>query len=157
MTDGRLSWIWKSLLASLCGTLAHGALMELKRRAGWLPGFDPAAALQAAMLDLLPPAIPSGLAPWLVSQLNGATIIGLLFGRFFHRVPGRGGLAKGFVLGMAAWLLLGAALFPALGLGPFAASLGLGAWPALFALAMIQAYSLVLGLVYAALARDDKP
>jgi hypothetical protein len=32
----RFSWIWKSIVASGCGTLAHMALMELKSRTGRL-------------------------------------------------------------------------------------------------------------------------
>jgi hypothetical protein len=47
-------------------------------------------------------------------------------------------------------------LFPALGFGVFALSLGLGAGPALFSFAMVQAYSLILGVVYAALQLPDK-
>jgi hypothetical protein len=83
--------------------------------------------------------------------LNGATLIGLLFGRFFNHLPGRSGLTKGFVLGVAGWLLIGLVLFPAIGLGIFAHFPGLGFGPALFSFAMVEAYSLVLGAVYASL------
>jgi hypothetical protein len=41
--------------------------------------------------------------------------------------------------------------FPLLGLGLFASKLDLGIWPALFSLAMLLTYSVVLGVVYAAL------
>ena len=51
----------------------------------------------------------------------------------------------------AGWLAMGVVFFPLIGLGPFAIGLGLGVAPALFSLAMILAYSLVLGTVYAAL------
>jgi hypothetical protein len=148
-------WIWTSLVASGCGTLAHLGLMELKTRLHLLPQFDPSSALRSTLSPLLATALHAEAPLWLLSQLNGAFLIGLLFGRFFHRLPGRSGLAKGFLLGLAGWLLLGFALFPAVGFGPFALSLGLGAGPALFSLAMVEAYSLVLGAVYAALQRSN--
>ena len=41
--------------------------------------------------------------------------------------------------------------FPLIELGPFAIGVGLGIAPALLSLAMLLTYSLVLGIVYAAL------
>ncbi|WP_316187175.1 MULTISPECIES: hypothetical protein [unclassified Bradyrhizobium] len=149
-------WIWTSAVASGCGTLAHIGLMELKSGLHLLPQFDPATALLDTLSPLFARAMHDGAPLWLLSQLNGAFLIGLLFGRFFHRLPGGSGVAKGFLLGLAGWLLLGIGLFPAIGLGPFATSLGLGAGPALFSLAMVEAYSVVLGAVYAALQRPDQ-
>jgi hypothetical protein len=43
--------------------------------------------------------------------------------------------------------------FPLIGLGPFAIRAGAGIGPALLSLVMLQTYSVVLGTVYAALAR----
>lgn len=149
-------WIWTSAVASGCGTLAHIGLMELKSGLHLLPQFDPASALLDSLKPLFTRAMQDGAPLWLLSQLNGAFLIGLLFGRFFHRLPGGSGVAKGFLLGLAGWLLLGIGLFPAIGLGPFATSLGLGAGPALFSLAMVEAYSVVLGAVYAALQGPDQ-
>lgn len=148
-------WIWTSVVASGCGTLAHMGLMALKTTLHLLPQFDPSSALRDTLSPLFANVMHDEAPLWLLSQLNGAFLIGLLFGRFFHRLPGRSGLAKGFLLGLAGWLLLGAVLFPAVGFGPFAMALGLGAGPALFSLAMVEAYSLVLGAVYAALQRSD--
>lgn len=148
----RFDWIWKSLVSSICGSLAHAALMETKLRAGLLPDFDPAGALELKLAPLFAHFSLGGAEPWLLSQLNGATVIGLLFGRFYHHLPGDSGLAKGFLLGVAGWLLLSLVLFPLLGLGPFGSAIG----PAVFSFAMVQAFSLVLGAVYAALqAKSD--
>lgn len=147
-----LDWVWKSLVASICGSLAHVTLMEAKVRAGLLPDFDPSAALQVKLASLLTNIPLVGNEAWLLSQLNGATVIGLLFGRFYHHLPGDSGLAKGFLLGVAGWLLLSLVLFPLLGLGPFGSSFG----PAAFSFAMVQAFSLVLGAVYAVLQRTGK-
>lgn len=146
-----LDWIWKSLVASVCGSLAHALLMAAKVRAGLLPAFDPAAALQLKLAPLLAHIAPPGIEPWLLSQLNGATVIGLLFGGFYRHLPGDSGLAKGFLLGVAGWLLLSLVLFPLLGLGPF----GSGPGPAAFSFAMVQAFSMVLGSVYAVLQRGS--
>ena len=54
---------------------------------------------------------------------------------------------------------MGLLFFPLLGLGLFAIGAGLGIWPALFSLAMLLTYSVVLGIVYAALhgPRTDHP
>ena len=41
--------------------------------------------------------------------------------------------------------------FPLLGMGLFATRIGLGFAPALFSIAMLLAYSIVMGFVYAAL------
>jgi hypothetical protein len=42
----------------------------------------------------------------------------------------------------------GPALPSIAGLGPFAAQLGLGPWPALFSLGMMLTYSVMMGIVY---------
>jgi len=46
----------------------------------------------------------------------------------------------------------GPSVFPLLGLGVFSTGIGLGVWPALFSLAMLLTYSVVMGVVYDALA-----
>ena len=50
---------------------------------------------------------------------------------------------------------MGLLFFPWLDLGYFAAGIGLGIAPALLSLAMLLAYSLVMGIVYAALDRGS--
>lgn len=64
--------------------------------------------------------------PWLLSWINGSAVLGLLFGRSYRFIPGRGGLAKGVAFGMFGWALMGCVFFPLLGLGVFATTLGLG-------------------------------
>jgi len=83
--------------------------------------------------------------------LNGMALIGLLFGRIFQRLPGRGGAAKGLSFGVIGWLLLNLAFFPLIDLGPFAIRVGAGIGPALLSLGMLLTYSIVLGIVYVAL------
>lgn len=143
-------WLWKAAIAGFCGSLAHTLLMYLKSRTGLLPAFQPYENLQAALSRMMGGEV-NPIVPWALSFLNGATILSFAFGHLYPRLPGRSGLAKGLAFGVAGWLAMGLAFFPLIGLGPFASGLGLGATPALFSLAMILAYSLVLGTVYGAL------
>jgi hypothetical protein len=142
--------LWKAAIAGFCGSLAHTLLMYLKSRTGLLPAFQPYESLQAALSRMIGGQV-NPIVPWALSFLNGATILSFAFGRLYERLPGRSGAAKGLAFGIAGWLAMGLVFFPLIGMGPFAAGLGLGVTPALFSLAMILAYSLVLGAVYGAL------
>lgn len=126
--------------------------MFAKSRTGLLPGFQPYESLQATLSRIIGGEVHP-LVPWGLSFLNGATVLGFAFGRFYSYLPGRGGAVKGLAFGVAGWLAMGLVFFPLIGLGPFATGLGLGVAPALFSLAMILAYSVVLGAVYGALKR----
>jgi hypothetical protein len=138
------------MIAGLCGAAAHTALMVFKSRSGILPTFQPYEALQLALARITGSNVHP-VVPWLLSWVNGAAVLGFLFGRGYRIIPGRSGLAKGVAFGVLGWALMGCVFFPLLGLGVFAMNLGLGAWPALFQLAMFMTYSIVLGTVYGAL------
>jgi hypothetical protein len=144
--------LWKSAVAGACGSAAHSLLLYAKSRTGVLPEFQPYEALQAAMSHWLGADIHP-LVPFVLSFFNGATIVGFVFGRVYGRLPGRSGATKGLVYGIFGWLVMSLLFFPLLGLGVFAVNVGLGVWPALFALAMLLTYSVVMGTVYAALER----
>ena len=124
--------------------------MYLKSRAGLLPAFQPYESLQIALGHLFGSQVHP-IIPWVLSFLNGSTIVGLLFGRLYPRLPGNNGATKGLTFGVLGWAVMGLVFFPLLGLGVFATRLGLGIEPAIFSLAMLLAYSVVLGTVYAAL------
>ena len=141
-------WIWKTAVAGLCGSIAHTLLMYLKWRTGLLPDFQPYENLQA-VLGHLTGAKVHPIVPWVLSFLNGSTVLGFCFGRVYPWLPGESGTVKGVVFGVFGWVLMGFVFFPLLGLGPFA--LNHGIWPAMFSLAMLLTYSVILGLVYAAL------
>lgn len=143
-------WIWKATIAGFCGSAAHTLLMYLKWRTGLLPAFQPYENLQAALGHLTGGKVHP-VIPWALSFLNGSTILGLGFGRVYSRLPGESGIVKGVVFGVVGWALMGFVFFPLLGLGLFAANLDNGIWPALFSLAMLLTYSVILGIVYAAL------
>jgi hypothetical protein len=64
-------WIWKSVVAELAGTIVHFAFMYLRSRLGLLPSFQPYPALQTTL----------SMVPWLLSFLNGRTILSFLFAR----------------------------------------------------------------------------
>ncbi len=124
--------------------------MYLKSRIGLLPSFQPYESLQAALGHLIGGKV-NPVVPWVLSFLNGSTILSFAFDHLYSRLPGQSGFAKGLAFGVAGWLAMGLLFFPLIGMGVFATGLGLGIQPALFSLAMILAYSLVLGVVYGAL------
>ena len=143
-------WIWKAAIAGFCGSAAHTFLMFLKFRFGLLPAFQPYESLQAALGHLTGGQVHP-IVPWALSFLNGSTILGFCFGRIYAWLPGNSGAAKGVSFGIFGWIVMGLVFFPLLGLGLFATNLDLGIEPALFSLAMLLTYSIVLGSVYAAL------
>ena len=138
------------MIAGFCGSIAHTFLMYLKSRIGLLPSFQPYETLQAALSQIIGAQVHP-IVPWALSFLNGSTILSFAFDHLYRHLPGRSSLAKGFAFGVAGWVAMGLLFFPLIGLGPFAAGVGLGIQPALFSLAMILAYSLVLSAVYGAL------
>lgn len=143
-------WIWKSAVAGLCGSTAHSLLMFLKSWTGLLPSFQPYHSLQITLSHLIGSEVHP-MVPWALSFLNGSTIVGFTFGRSYRLLPGNNGAAKGLVFGLFGWAMMGLLFFPLLGLGIFATQIGLGVSPALFSLAMLLTYSVVMGIVYAAL------
>lgn len=143
-------WVWKTLVAGLCGMIAHWLLMYFKSRSGLLPTFNPYALLQA-MLARMTGETVNPVVPWVLSFLNGFVVISFLFRLLYRWLPGSSGAIKGFAFGFLGWTLMNLVFFPLLGLGAFALNAGLGISPALFSLAMVQTYSLVMGMVYDAL------
>jgi len=142
--------IWRSLAAGACGSIAHFGLMWLKSSIGLLPAFHPYDDLQRA-LNVLVGSSVSPMIPWALSLLNGSVVLGLLFGRLYHLLPGRSGAAKGVVFGVVGWIAMDVLFFPMLGQGLFASRAGLGLRPALFSLLMLQIYSITMGIAYSAL------
>ena len=145
MLDWR--WMWKAAVAGLCGSAAHSLLMYLKFRLGLLPAFQPYESLQLALGRLTGGSVHP-VVPWMLSLLNGSTITGFSFGRLYQQIPGGTGASKGLNFGVWCWAVMGLVFFPLLGLGLFATGIGLGVWPALFSLAMLLTYSVVMGVVY---------
>ena len=142
--------IWKPIVAGLCGSIAHSLLMYFKSRGGLLPSFQPYQNLQATLSHLVGTAVDP-MVPWALSFLNGSTLVGFIFGYSYQWLPGTNGVTKGAVYGMLGWSIMGLAFFPIIGLGFFALNAELGISPALFSLAMLLTYSVVMGAVYDAL------
>jgi hypothetical protein len=143
-------FVWKALVAGLCGMIAHWLLMYFKSRSGLLPTFNPYSILQT-MLTRMTGETVNPVVPWVLSFLNGFIVISFVFRLLYRWLPGSNGAIKGFVYGFLGWGFMNLIFFPMLGLGVFALNSGLGASPALFSLAMVQTYSLVMGMVYDAL------
>lgn len=140
--------LWKTLAAGLCGSIAHSGLMFLKSWMGWLPSFHPYEDLQEGLSALVGSSVHPAI-PWVLSFFNGAVVLGFLYAHTHTWLPGRSGLTKGFVFGLLGWVGIGLLLLPALGRGPFALRAGLGFSPALFSLAMLLTYSVIMGMAYA--------
>ena len=109
--------IWKSLAAGLCGSAAHSGLMFLKSWMGWLPSFHPYEDIQQALSGLVGGAVSPAI-PWALSFLNGAVVLGILFGRLYRVLPGRSGAAKGLIFGVFGWMAMGVAAVSGAGSGP---------------------------------------
>ena len=145
------------MAAGLAASAVHFAFMIVKSQAGLFPSFQPYEDLQRALNGLVGGAVPPAV-PWLLSFANGTMVLGFVFARGYRLIPGRSGIMKGLVFGLAGWLLMGLAFFPLLGQGVFAVAAGHGVLPALYALAMVLSYAVVLGAVYAALnPADERP
>ena len=138
---------WKSIAAGLCGSAAHTALMALKSWARIMPSFQPYDDLQVLLTGLLGNSV-NPLIPWALSYFNGSVVLGFLFGRCWQILPGRGGVMKGSLFGLAVWLVMGLTFFPAIGKGWFAAQTELGLAPTIFSLVMVLTYSVTLGVAY---------
>ena len=138
------------MIAGFAGTIVHFAFMYAKSRLGILPSFQPYPAFQATLSRWLGTDVPA-IVPWLLSFLNGMTILGFLFARLQRLLPGRTGASKGLAFGLIGWLFMELIFFPMIGLGPFAVGAGLGIAPATLSLGMVLTYSIVLGTVYVAL------
>jgi hypothetical protein len=126
--------------------------MYLKARTGVLPSFQPYEDLQRALSHLFSGTIHPSL-PWALSFLNGAVVLGFLFGRTYRLLPGQSGAAKGCMFGVFAWVAMGLLFFPLLGRGLFAVQYGLGLAPAAFSLVMMLTYSITMGIAYSILRR----
>ena len=124
--------------------------MFMKSWFGLLPSFQPYDDLQRVLSHWVGGSVHP-VIPWVLSFLNGAVVLGFLFGRTYGLLPGRNGAMKGFVFGVAGWIVMGVLFFPWLGRGLFASQAGLGASPALFSLLMLLTYSVIMGIVYSAL------
>jgi hypothetical protein len=143
-------WFWKPVIAGFAGTVVHFVFMYAKSRLGILPSFQPYPSFQATLSNWVGTDVPA-IVPWLLSLLNGMTILGFLFRAFNRLLPGRSGASKGLAFGLIGWLFMDLVFFPIIGLGPFAIGTGLGIAPAMLSLGMVLTYSVMLGVVYVAL------
>lgn len=114
---------------------------------GILPGFEPYNDLQLTLARTIGTAMPQSLL-WILTLINGALIWSAIFSWAYDLIPGRTAIAKGIVVAVFAWLVVGVLIFPLVGLGAFARNAGMGAWPAILMLAMLGAYCLTLSGVY---------
>jgi uncharacterized protein DUF6789 len=149
-----ISKLWRSWLAGLCGSAGHSCLMFFKSRFGVLPTFQPYEDLQQQLSKLIGSDVHPAI-PWVLSFFNGAIVLGYLFGRIYPVLPGKNGVAKGFVFGFLSWIVMGLLFFPLLGLGVFATHADTGVLPAFFSLLMLLTYSIIMAIAYSALVKNE--
>jgi hypothetical protein len=147
-TRMKLRSFLSSLAAGFGATLVHVALMSIKHRAGILPDFEPYEDLQRLLASMTALSLDAPFS-WLLPLINGALVLGFVFGRLFSYLPGRTAIAKGAAFGVAAWLIMGFGLLPLAGRGIFAYTLGLGGLPAALMFVMLVLYAIVMSLLYA--------
>lgn len=146
--------IRNSLIAGLCGTIAHSLLVLVHSKSGPLPEFQPNEDIRRALSELTGTQIHSSTA-WLLLFLNGAVIWGLVFGQTYRFLPGRRPWHKGVFFGLCAWALMGLVFFPLADRGVFAIGLGLGVAPAILMLVMLLTYTVTMSFVYDFLSRHS--
>jgi len=140
--------IRNSLLAGLCGSVVHSALMATRNYAGVIPAFQPYDDLQRLLNATIGGTSLSGVT-WIIPFITGALFVGFVFGKIYRYLPGNHFISKGVVFGLFAWLAMGLGFFPLAGHGAFAVELGLGIKPAALMLGMLLTYSLTMSAVYA--------
>jgi hypothetical protein len=92
MPSAATARLWRAIVAGLCGNVAHGTLMFLKERLGWLPAFQPYQDLQRVLGEMFGDSVQPAL-PWVLSFVNGTLIISVVFSLIYARLPGRSGAA----------------------------------------------------------------
>ena len=138
------------MLAGMGATTVHLGLMALKKSFGLLPTFEPYEDLQRLLQTATAGALQ--VPGWLLAYLNGAVILGFIFGKVFPYLPAGGWLHRGVAFGFLAWLCMGLGFLPANGRGFFGLALGLGAGPAALMLGMLTIYAISMSFFYEVLA-----
>jgi Family of unknown function (DUF6789) len=144
--------IRNSIIAGLCGTVAHSLLMSVHSTMGPLPEFQPNEDIQRALSWMVGTEVHPGVA-WLLSFVNGALIWGFVFGQVYRFLPGKRPWQKGVFFGICAWAVMGLVFFPLVDRGFFAIRLDLGIAPAILMLVTMLTYSVTMSLVYHVLNR----
>ena len=141
------SKIRNALIAGLCGSIVHSALMAARNALGFNPEFQPYDDLQRLLNSIVAGTNISGTA-WIIPFITGALFVGLVFGKIYNYLPGSNLILKGAFFGFLAWLAMGLGFFPLVGHSVFAVDLGLGIKPAILMLGMLLTYSLTMSFVY---------
>lgn len=144
-----------AVIAGVCGSSTQSALMASRDSLGILPGFQPYTDIQRLLFELIGGSAPSAMQ-MVLPFVSGALIWSSIFAWAYPQIPGTTPLAKGFAVALFAWLLTGVVIFPLIGKGLFAVSVGAGLGPALLMFVMLSAYCFVLSLVYGWLRQEGQ-
>ena len=141
------SKIRNSLVAGLCGSVVHSALMATRDFVGFIPEFQPYDDVQRVLYSIVGSTSISSVT-WIIPFVTGALFVGFMFGKIYQYLPGNDFIQKGICFGVLTWFAMGLAFFPLVGHGVFAVELGLGIKPAMLMFGMLLIYSLTMSFVY---------
>ena len=133
----------RGMLAGFAATAVLSALMVMKSMMGVMPELDVIKMLSSMM------GMPAT-SGWAAHFMIGTVLWGGMFAVFNSGIPGSSQIAKGGVLGLAAWLMMMLAVMPMAGQGLFGLNPGMVA-PVMTAMLHVI-FGAVMGLVYAQLA-----
>jgi hypothetical protein len=139
--------IRNSLVAGLCGSVAHWVLMATRDFVDFIPEFQPYYDVQRVLHSVIGSTSMSSVT-WVIPLVTGALFVGFVFGKIYFYLPSSNFIYKGIAFGIFAWLTMGLMFFPFVGHGVFAIELGLGIKPAVLMLGMLLTYSLTMSVVY---------
>jgi hypothetical protein len=134
------------LVAGFAGSVMLAIIFILKSMMGFMPELDIIVML-GVMMGM--PAIMG----WIAHFAIGTVAWGGLFALANDSIPGQSQIAKGVVLGIAAWLLMMIAVMPMAGAGFF--GLNFGMMGAIMPLMLHVIFGAVLGFVYARLDQTE--
>lgn len=136
--------IGKGMLAGLAATVVLSMLMVAKTMMGVMPQLD-LPKMIAGMMGM--PNAP--IVGWVVHFMIGVVGYGVALAALDSRLPGRGSVVHGVILGVVGWLIMMVMLMPMAGAGIFGMSMGLMA--PMMTLVLHVIFGAVLGWTYSRL------
>ncbi|MBE0509850.1 MAG: DUF2938 family protein [Chromatiales bacterium] len=134
------------MIAGLAATVVLSVLMVVKGMMGLMPDVD--------VIQMLAKQMSSGTAMgWVAHFMIGVVGYGIVYARLFSKLPFGGHALRGLVLGVAGWLAMMLMLMPMMGAGLFGLQMPSGMMAPVATLMLHAIFGVVLGLVFAKLAR----
>lgn len=140
----------KGIGAGLIATVVLSAIMMMKQAMGVMPELNPIEMI-TNMAGAATPAVG-----WVGHFFIGTILWGVIYAWLDPRISGPHWF-RGVVFASVAWLVMMVVLMPIAGAGLFGMQLGLGIMAPLATLMLHWIYGAVLGAVYGAWTRQERP